>query len=407
MRPAAVGLILIAALVAAGSSVRGLLSTTVVQILSLAILAGLVEWSRPNCYWRALNLLAVAIVGLPVLQLLPLVSVLAPPEYDILGLDLPHTLALTASWERTAEALLFVLPPTILFLVLSRFSEDDFNRLLPFFYLGFLANIVFGLVQFAARSGAELSPGFLPYLASAGFFANANHFASLMFVGIPLVIYQFGAVRRPLLSLVAVIVIVMASFATRSVAGVFLSVGCALVSYALVLRIKIHWRLLLVATAVAGMVVLSFNPGNVLEIRADDPLDRTSIWRNTLTAIGAYLPLGSGLGTFDLVYPGFEAASDIRTSFINHAHNEYLELLLEGGIAAGVLMLAYLVLLLLAMWRLPKSQLRNAAFCGISFLLIHSAVEYPLRNLSLALVFSVLNAIVFSTNVAVSRARQR
>ena len=387
------------ALLVAGSSVRGLLSTTVLQILALAILPALVDWSRPNGYWRAVNLLLFAVVGLLVLQLLPLAGILGLGERSDAAAQLPPPLAWTTAWERTAESLLFVLPPALLFLVLSRFTENDFNRLLPFFYLGLLANVAFGLVQFAARSGAELSPAYLFYVASAGFFANANHFATLMFVGIPLVIYQFAAIRRPLLSLAAVAVIVLASFATRSVAGVFLSVGCAIFSYALIVRMPTYWRIALILLAFVGMLVLSFNPGNVLEIRADDPLDRTSIWRNTLSGIGAYLPLGSGFGSFDLVYPRFEAASDIRSSFINHSHNEYLELLLEGGVAAGLLLLGYFALLLLALWRLPSSPLRSAAFCGIVFILIHSGVDYPLRNLSMALVFALLNALVFSTGV--------
>lgn len=382
-----------------------MLSTTVVQILALAILPALVDWSRPNGYWRAVNLLLLGALGLLVLQLLPVAGVLGLGGAADHG---PPPLAWTTAWERTAESLLFVLPPALLFLVLSRFSENDFNRLLPFFYLGLLANIVFGLVQFAARSGADLSPAYLPYVASAGFFANANHFATLMFVGIPLVIYQFAAIRRPMLSLAAVAVIVLASFATRSVAGVFLSLGCAIFSYALIVRMPTYWRVALILLALAGMLVLSFNPGNVLEIRADDPLDRTSIWRNTLMGIGAYLPLGSGFGSFDLVYPGVESASDIGSSFINHAHNEYLELLLEGGVAAGALLVAYLGLLLFAMWRLPSSPLRSAAFCGLLFILLHSAVDYPLRNLSITLILALLNGVVFSTRLSVpSRRRQQ
>lgn len=367
----------------------------------------LVDWSRPRGHWRSVNLLLLAIVGLFVAQLLPLGSLFGSSAGNATIADLPRSLAWTQAWERTAEALLYVLPPIALFVVLGRFSENDFNRLLPFFYLGFLANIVFGLVQFAARSGAELSPGYLPYLASAGFFANANHFATLMFLGIPLVIYQFVAIRRPLLSLAAVAIIVLASFATRSVAGVFLSLGCAITSYALIVPMRARWRVLLLGLAIAGMVVLSFNPGNVLEIRSDDPLDRTSIWRNTLAGIAAYLPWGSGFGTFDLVYPRFEAAADVRSSFINHAHNEYLELVLEGGVLAGALLLAYVVMLLVAILRLPHSPLRMAAFCAIAFLLIHSGVEYPLRNLSIVLVFALLNAMIFSTNLAISgRSRQ-
>lgn len=396
------GLLLIVALLLGGSSVRGLLSTTLVQIAGLALLPFLVDWTRPNGYWRVVNLLVLSLTAVPAVQLLPINLFAA----HVPGEVLPQTLAWTLSIERTAESLLFVLPCALLVVVLGRFSENDFNRILPFVYLGLLANIAFGLVQFAARAGAGLSPGFLPYEARAGFFANPNHFATLMFIAIPLVIYQFQAVRRPAWSLLAVAVILLASFATRSVAGVFLSMGCALFSYAAIVKMPTAWRLTLAIAGLAGMVALSFNPGNVLEIRADDPLDRMSIWRNTLEAVVRHLPLGSGFGTFDLIYPSVEAGEDIRTSFVNHAHNEYLELLLEGGALAAVLLLLYLVCLVLAMWRLPRSPLRSAAFCAVTFVLAHSVVEYPLRNLSLALLFGLLNAIVFSTGWPERRSRR-
>lgn len=379
-----------------------MISTTIVQIVALALLPLLVDWSRPNGFWKSVNLLLFGVVLLPAVQLLPVHLLIGDGSAG----SIPQSVALTLSMERTAEALLFILPCALLIVVMSRFSENDFNRVLPFLYLGILANIAFGLVQFAARSGAGLSPGFLPYEARAGFFANPNHFATLMFVAIPLVIYQFQAIRRPALSLIAVAIILVASFATRSVAGVFLSMGCALFSYAAIVRMPAIWRVALVVVGLIGMVVLSLNPGNVLEIRADDPLDRMSIWSNSLRAVALYLPFGSGLGTFDLVYPSVEAGDDIRTSFVNHAHNEYLELVVEGGLAAALLLLAYLALLIAAAWRLPRSPLRSAALCAIAFVLVHSGVEYPLRNLSLALLFGLLNAIVFSTGLPQPRSRR-
>ena len=381
------------ALLIGGSSVPGLPSTLIVQVVVLALLPLLVDWQRPASYWAPVSWLPIAALVLIAFQLLPVGALLHGPAGTVGGIALPAALALTMDWSRTADILVSVVPAALLFVVLSRFSENDFNRLLPFLYLGLLFNIVLGLVQFAARS--DVSPGFLPYAAAAGFFANQNHFATLMFVGIPLVIYQFVAIRRPLLSLVAVAIIVIASFATRSVAGAILSVGAALVSYAVVARIGVLSRIGLLAVAVIGAVVLAFNPGNVLEFRPDDPLDRLTIWSTTTRAIAAYLPLGSGFGTFDIVYPQFEAAADVRAVFINHAHNEYLELLLEGGVAAGLLVLAYLALLVAAMARLPQRPLRWAAFCGLLFMLAHSLADYPLRTPALLLVFVVLNAIVF------------
>ncbi len=387
------------ALLVGGSSVRGLPTTMIVQVITLLVVPLIMEWARPSGLPRRVSLLLVAILLLPVLQLLPVGGLFPGLAQQDPALGLPPALAWTMSWQRTAESLLFILPPALLFLALGRFDDSDFNRILPFFYLALLVNIIFAFVQFAARSAEELSPGLLPYVTSAGFFANQNHFATLMFVAIPLVIYQFAAIRRPLLSLVAVALIILACFATRSVAGAYLSAGCALFSYALILRLRTPTRLLLLLLVAVGMIALAFNPGNILEINEDNPLDRTGIWRTTWAAIVATWPFGAGLGTFDLVFTQFQPASDIRPQFINHAHNEYLELLLEGGVAAAVLLVLYLALLAWALFAMPRSPLRLAAFCGIVFMLLHSGVDYPLRTPALALVFAWLHAVLLSTKL--------
>jgi hypothetical protein len=166
-------------------------------------------------------------------------------------------------------------------------------------------------------------------------------------------------------------------------------------------------RLGLAGVAAAGALVLALNPGNVLGIAPDDPLDRPQIALTTLSAIAATLPLGSGYGTFDIVYPSAESDVAVSASFINHAHNEPLELLLEGGVPAVVAMLAYLVLI---GWRLPaarRSPLALAALCGIGFILIHSLVDYPLRTAALVAVFALLNAIYFAPELAPAPARRR
>jgi len=395
--------VLIVALLVGGSSVRGVTSTMVVEMLALLVLPATVAWSRSPAYWPAVTWTLCAALGVAALQLLPIGGLMPLYLVTDAGLALPRPVAWTVAMDRTVEAIFFFGAPAVMFLALGRFSEDAFNRLLPFVYLGLLANVVVALVQFAARKGAELNPGFLPYEAAAGFFANPNHFATLMFVGIPLVIYQFVAIRKPLLSLAAIAVIVLACFATGSVAGAFLSLGCALVSYALIAPLDTRWRAALIGLALSGVALLSLNVGNVLDIQPDDPLNRVTIWRNTLAGIASYLPFGSGFGTFDLVYPQFETVADVQSSFINHAHNEFLELLLEGGVATGVLLAAYLALVARAMIRLPASPLRWAALCGLGFVLLHSLVDYPLRNIAMAFLFAILNAIVFSAEVGTLR----
>ncbi len=86
----------------------------------------------------------------------------------------------------------------------------------------------------------------------------------------------------------------------------------------------------------------------------------------------------------------------VAPNYLNHAHNDYLELWLEAGVggALGVLMFA-------AWWawasfkawtgawgRRPESLLPAAASASVGLLLVHSLVDYPLRTLALSAVLA-------------------
>ena len=65
---------------------------------------------------------------------------------------------------------------------------------------------------------------------------------------------------------------------------------------------------------------------------------RPQIWRETLHAIGVYFPWGSGMGTFVPVYAAGELLETVGPTYANRAHNDLLELLLEGGVIGAMLL---------------------------------------------------------------------
>ena len=67
---------------------------------------------------------------------------------------------------------------------------------------------------------------------------------------------------------------------------------------------------------------------------------RPQFWARTLQWSGRFPVFGTGLGTFQALYPGFEAEG--RRLHIYHAHNDYLEYLMETGAAGLLLLLAVL-----------------------------------------------------------------
>ena len=114
--------------------------------------------------------------------------------------------------------------------------------------------------------------------------------------------------------------------------------------------------------------------------------------QTTWTGIVEHWPWGSGLGSFVDLYPRYDTSEHVSPFFTNHAHNDFLELLLEGGIYFAVLFVFYLAVLLL---NIPDTPLKRAALLAILALLAHSLVDYPLRTLGLATIFAVLNGIYF------------
>jgi O-Antigen ligase len=115
------------------------------------------------------------------------------------------------------------------------------------------------------------------------------------------------------------------------------------------------------------------------------------IAQTTIEAARAYMPLGSGVGTFVPVYAMYEKLQDVLINgYVNHAHDDVLELWLETGIAGIVLsgiFIVWLVRRLMTVWRRASPaplDIDHALACAaaliVGLLLAHSFVDYPLRT---------------------------
>jgi len=99
-----------------------------------------------------------------------------------------------------------------------------------------------------------------------------------------------------------------------------------------------------------------------------------------------YFPVGSGLGAFDPVYRIHEPSALLGPAYVNHAHNDWLEISLDAGLP-GLLLLGAAVLWWL--WRSIKVWIRNGnregtlPRMGSSILLlvfVASVTDYPART---------------------------
>ncbi len=420
-----------------GGGGRGGLGDMAAQLLALALLLYL-AWLLANgaISWRAppwVRWLPALALVLPAMQLLPIPAALwasSPARAELAsqlvqaGVVPMHVISLSPL--ASEQALWALLPATALFLCTLGLSRRSQVMLLVVIVVLATLSIFMGMAQLA---GGEDSPLRLYTPTNrdqaVGFYANRNHFAGLLAMILPLVfaatswsvVERLGGRRMSPLVVIGccalVVLLILGIALSRSRAGMLLGMLAVLGSLPLVMSLRKQRgmkRILAAVLVVAAMVAIQFSLLGILQRLEVDPLadGRWKYATVTLEAASAYAPLGSGLGTFERAYQPFEAKSAPGRYVINHAHDDYLELWLEGGLPALVLMVLGAVAWL---WRgrqllgrrddAGSSEasgifLIRAAWLSASVGLLHSALDYPLRTTASMAVFAVLVAIAFS-----------
>jgi O-antigen ligase/tetratricopeptide (TPR) repeat protein len=212
--------------------------------------------------------------------------------------------------------------------------------------------------------------------------------------------------------LCAALALMISSVAFSQSRGGFLALVAALVAYVL-LRVLVRGKskasaplprsgAVLAACGLALVLVAWFGAAPVLErLQTLWPSDtwgesRLPLWASTWVLVKDFPVWGTGYGTFAFVEP-LHRAGPIFTWVYDHAHNEYLEALVEGG----VVRLALSVLAIVAVFRLglraaaehrsrPEAALALGALAGFVALVVHSAVEFGLHIPAVALLATVL-----------------
>ena len=138
---------------------------------------------------------------------------------------------------------------------------------------------------------------------------------------------------------------------------------------------------------------------------------RVSIDRDCLRMLFKRPFLGWGLGTFPIVYPQFR--SFYSTFFVNEAHNDYLQLLVETGLAGFLIAVWFLVLVFRqAMTKLKDwtetstGALTVAALLGCVGILVHSFLDFNLQIPANAALFYVLCALAAAPALQESHRRR-
>jgi O-antigen ligase len=273
--------------------------------------------------------------------------------------------------------------------------------------------IVLGMFQIATSPEDtfylyRLSTKFAP----TGFFANPNHNAVFLAALLPLAAFcasrldgRIGRVRKELIVNVAVVVVVtLTILLAGSRAGLLLAaMAIALMPLARtsasppMSRPDIVRRASLVFVGVSAIGVVAVLMGRAVALHRIIAIDATGdlrlrVWPIIARETMHYFPAGAGWGSFVETFQTAEPYYLLGPTYLNHAHNDWLEVAIDGG-ALGVALLAFLTgWWLWSLWRMAGMKRRQSVpgWAGLAIILLlglSSLVDYPLRTPCLQALF--------------------
>ena len=435
LRSAVAPLYLLACLLLGGSA-QGAWQNALLQLTGLAILAWAAlapRRAKPAKHADRLFLLAIASVFIVGLQLAPL-----PPSlwahgarariaegYAILGQQLPWQPISLTPYE-SAASLMSLIPPLAIFAAVARLNAYRSSWLAAALLAGAVGGIMLGTLQVA---GGGANPAWYLYSetnfgSAVGFFANANHMATLLLIGLPF-LAAIGAAaknrdvqhRSAMLAIAGALaaVLLVGIALNRSLAGYLLVVPVLAASSLIILppasagrKIATGLAGLSVIAAVIGFAATGINSSGTIARKAGTSVQsRQVILEKSGQAIGDNMPLGSGLGSFARVYRLYQSPDEVTNEYVIHAHNDYVEMALELGVPGILLMIAFLAWWLTAAaaaWRTAGGgPFARAASIASAAILVHSIVDFPLRTAAISACFAMCAALLVERAQSVER----
>jgi O-antigen ligase len=412
-----------------GASRADVLSQAVVRVAAIVLIAitalqmGREEWSRVQI--PVLFLMGIALlIGVQLVPLPPdLWSSLPGRRLYADGLELAGILPVWRPWSLTPDltlnSLLAVLPPLAVILALGLIDPPYKYLLVPLLITGAVASAVIGLVQFSSGSLYFYRVTNLGSLV--GVFANRNHHALFLAAILPILAcwvalpHNDAGYRRlrTWMALCASAAIFPLLLITGSRAGLVLGLLGASAAAFLAFRDRrrsmgaatrtpISIRLLALLPIVAGALavvaanllardeaVRRFFEGNAENLRAEMLPLYQHIARD-------FFPIGSGYGSFDPVFRSYEPDAMLDATYLNHAHNDLAQIIIEGGVLPLLLLVPFLGWYIIRSWRVWSTPIRStdqllgrSGSALILLILLSSLVDYPLRTPFIAVLLAL------------------
>ncbi len=371
--------------------------------------------------YRFLFILAAMIFSLVLLHLVPLPHSVwsSLPGREMVD-QIDQATGLASTWRpislvpaATWNALYSLFVPLAVLILAVQLQRSDSARLLTLLILLGVASGLIGLLQVV---GPADSPLYFYQItnrgAAVGIFANRNHAAVFLACLFPmLAIFASTGTRsseqrrfRTWISVAIAIVLVPLLLVTGSRAGAIAAlVGIA--STALLYRrpaiehpgrrrggTQTTRHVIIGGFAIAslGLLLALFSRAQAIDRllasgQADDL--RFQVWGPIATMAWKYAPIGSGIGSFVEVFQVDEPAGLLKPTYLNHAHNDWLENALTAGIPGLLIVAVILVAVVhrsITVWRSADASRPETAFARMAsvilvILALGSATDYPLR----------------------------
>lgn len=311
------------------------------------------------------------------------------------------------------QALCALLVPLSIILLGIQLSQREKDLLLPFLIILAVLSGLLALVQIGSSPTGPLYFYRIGNNGSAtGFFANRNHAATLLACLIPmLAAFASGKAERreqqrtrELLCLAIGVFVIPLILVTGSRSG-FVTGAIGLTAAGTLyarpgLKNALENQPVIVAkirllgggiVLVLGALTLLFSRDAAMVRFFTQSLDedgRAEFVSVSLGVISNFAPWGTGAGSFVQSYQLAEPTRLLDNSYLNRAHNDWIETALTFGIPGCVLLAIAVVFYLWRMYHLwcpsaeadSKSILSRAAGVGIGLLAAASTVDYPLRT---------------------------
>jgi O-antigen ligase len=424
-------LFLVVTFILGGGARADIMSLVFLRPLAAIFLGiGLLNLSRVDIERH--KLLFGCLIALGILALVQLIPLPPALWHQLPGHQIVHEtdamLGLGGVWRPislapngTLNALLALMVPAAFLVHVAKLDTAGIRRLLVIAICLGLLSAVIGIAQAVGSSGGGLyfykitNQGF-----AVGLFANRNHQAVMLACLFPMLAayasfptkVAANAKMRLILVLLAGVALIPLLLITGSRLGVVVG-ALGILSARWVYRTpeaqgvprreskRKNYTPLALAIAVLALVALTALLAQVSVFgrfaEASDALTdvRFRVWQPIMDAMWVFFPFGSGLGSFAEVYKIYEPAELLRTRYLNHAHNDLLEVLLTGGLAGLAIILVVTASLARSALRTVRPTEGNKGILPLNrmgvvilvMLALASLVDYPLRTPSLACIF--------------------